>query len=130
VTRAIAIVLALGAQQKAIEPAELTHGAKSIEPTGKHFVDVTLMADVHYETVTRGVEHAMQRNGQLHNAQVRSQVPARLRENLDQLVAHFLSELRQILLTKRFDVGWRTDSVEQTLWCARRPIGLRSFRRV
>jgi hypothetical protein len=38
-----------------------------------------------------------------------------LRENFDQLIAHFLCELRQILFTKRFDVGWRTDSIEQTL---------------
>ena len=130
VARAVAIVLAFGAQQKAIEPAELTHGAKSIEPAGKHFMHVALVADVHDETVTRGIEYAMQRNGQLHNAEVGSEVPAGLRENFDQLIAHFLSELRQILFTKPFNVGWRTDSIEQTLRRVCRLGCLRIFRRV
>ena len=123
-------MLAFGAQQKTIEPAELTHGAKSIEPAGKHFVHIALVADVHDETVTRGVEHAMQRNRQLHDAEVRSEMSARLREDFDQLIAHFLCELRQILFTKRFDVGWRTDSIEQTLRRVCRLGGLRIFRRV
>ena len=55
---------------------------------------------------------------------------AGLRENLDQLIAHFLRELRQILFTKRFDVGWRTDSIEQTLRRVCYLGGLRIFRRV
>ena len=57
-------------------------------------------------------------------------MPAGLRENLDQLIAHFLRELRQILFTKRFDVGWRTDSIEQTLRRVCCLGGLRIFRRV
>jgi hypothetical protein len=53
-----------------------------------------------------------------------------LRENLDQLIAYFLRELRQILFAKRFDVGWRTDSIEQTLRRVCYLGGLRTFRRV
>src|SRR5262245_18241490 len=59
VTRAVAIVLAFSAQQKAIEPSELTHGAKSVEPAGKHFVHIALVTHIHDETVTGGVEHAV-----------------------------------------------------------------------
>src|SRR5262249_50806254 len=70
VAGAIAIMFALGAQKKTIEPAELTHGTKSIEPAGKHFVDIALVANVHDETVTRGVEHTMQCNGQFHTTNV------------------------------------------------------------
>src|SRR5262249_10853052 len=103
---------------------------KTIEPAGKHFVYVTLVAHVHDETVTRGVKHAMQRDGQLHHAEVGSEMPAGLREDFDQLIAHFLSKLRQLLFTKRFDVGWRTDCIEQTLWRGCRPCDLRIFRRV
>jgi hypothetical protein len=57
-------------------------------------------------------------------------MPAGLRENFDQLIPHFLSELRQILFTKRFDVGWRTDSIKQTLRRVYRLGGLQIFRRV
>src|SRR5262249_20351782 len=96
VARTVAIMFALGAQKKTVESAELAHRMKTIEPPGKHFVDVTLVTHIHDETVTRGVEHAMQRNGQLHNAEVGSEMPTGLRENLDQLIAHFLSQLRQI----------------------------------
>ena len=103
---------------------------KTLEAPGKHFVHVALVADVHDDTVTRGIEHAMQRNRQLSHSEVRSEMPAGLRENLDQLIAYFLRELRQILFTKRFDVGWRTDSIEQTLRRVCRLGGLRIFRRV
>jgi hypothetical protein len=72
----------------------------------------------------------MQRNGQLHNAEVGSKMPAGLRENFDQFIANFLSELRQILFTKRFDVGGRTYSIKQTLRRVGRLGGLRIFRRV
>jgi hypothetical protein len=56
-------------------------------------------------------------------------MPARLRENFDQFVSHFLCELRQILFAKRFDVGWRMDSIEQTLRRVRDFGGLQIFRR-
>ena len=82
-TGTIAIVFAFRAQKKTIEPLELPHRTKSIEPAGKHFMDIALVANVHDETVTRGVEHAMQRNGQLHNPEVRSEMSAGLRENFD-----------------------------------------------
>src|SRR5438477_246070 len=59
VTGAVAIMFAFGPQKKTVKPAELAHRVKTIEPAGKHFVHVTLVADVHDETVTRGVEHAM-----------------------------------------------------------------------
>src|SRR4029453_14687765 len=59
VTRAVAIVLAFGAQQKAIKPAELTHGAKSVEPAGKHFVHIALVTDVHHKAVLGRFENTM-----------------------------------------------------------------------
>ena len=88
------------------------------------------MTDVHDKTVTRRVEHTMQRDGQFDHAKIRSQMPAGLRENFDQFVAYFLRELRQILFAKCFDVGWRMDSIEQTLRRVCDLGGLRIFRRV
>jgi hypothetical protein len=130
VARTVAIMFALGAQKKTVEPAELAHCVKTIEPPGKHFVYVALVAYVHDETIPRRVKHAVQRNGQLDNAEIRAEMATGLRENFDQLIAHFLSELRQILFTKRSDVGWGTDSIEQTLRRVCCLGGLRIFRRV
>jgi len=58
VTGTVAIVFALGAQKEAVEPAELAHRIKTIEAPGKHFVDVTLMTNVHNESVVRRVKDA------------------------------------------------------------------------
>ena len=128
--RAIAIVFTFGAQQEAVEAPVLAHRVESIAAPGEHFVHVALVADVQDETVPRGVENAVKRNGQLTHSEVRSQMPAGLGEDLDQLIAYLLRELRQVLFAKRFDVGWRTDSIEQTLRRVCRLGGLRIFRRV
>jgi hypothetical protein len=128
-TGTVAIVFAFRAQKKSVEALELPHRVKTAEPAGEHFMHVALMADVHEDTITRGVEHSMQRNRELSHSEVRSEMPAGLRENFDQFIAHFLSELRQILFVKRFDVGWRTDCIEQTLRRSYRLSGLQIFRR-
>jgi hypothetical protein len=54
----------------------------------------------------------MQRNGQFDHAEIRPEVSPGLRKNFDQLIAHFLCELRKVLFTQCFDVRWRTDPVE------------------
>ena len=73
------------------------------------------MADVEDEPVLGRVENAMQRDRELDHAEIGPEMSAGLGENLDQLVAHFLRELRQILFPERFDVRRRTNSIEQTL---------------
>jgi hypothetical protein len=73
------------------------------------------MAHVHDESVSRRIEHAMQRDGQLDYPEIRTQMSPGLRKDLDQLIAHFLRELGQILLAQRFDIRRRTDRVEQAL---------------
>ena len=70
------------------------------------------MAYVHHETVARSVEHAMERDRQFNHAKIRTEMSARLRQNANQLIAHVLCELRQILFAQRLDVGRRMDSVE------------------
>ena len=41
--RAVAIVLALGAQEEAVEPLVLAHGVEALAPAGEELVDVALM---------------------------------------------------------------------------------------
>ena len=60
VTGAVAIVFAFRAQEKTVEPAELSHRVETVETPGKHFVHVALVTHVHHEAVTRRVEDAMQ----------------------------------------------------------------------
>ena len=72
VARAVAIVLAFGAQQKAVQPFVLPHRRDAIEPPGKHLVHVALMADVEDELVLRRFENAMQRDRQLDHAEIRA----------------------------------------------------------
>ncbi len=111
--RAVNVVLALGPEKETVQPLVLPHRMDAIEPAGKHLVDVTLMADVEDELVLRGGENAMERDGQLDHAEIRAEVTAGLREHLDQLVAHFLRELRETFLGQRFHVGRRLNSLEQ-----------------
>ncbi len=96
VAGAVAIVLAFGAEQKAVQALVLPHGVEALAPAGEHLVDVALVAHVEDEFVLRRVENAVQRDGQFHDAEVRPEMAAGLGEDSDQFVAHLLSEKRQI----------------------------------
>jgi hypothetical protein len=54
----------------------------------------------------------MQRDGQLDDSEVWAKVAAGLREHFDQLFAHFLGKLREVLLAQLFDIGRRTDPIQ------------------
>src|ERR1700731_88170 len=112
-TSTVTIVFAFRAQKKTVQSLVLTHGVDAIEPAGKHFVDITLVTDIHDKSITRCVEHAMQSNCQFDDAEIRAEMTTSLRQNFDQLVTHFLSELRQILFAQRFDIRGRTYAIKQ-----------------
>src|SRR2546430_2651256 len=77
-TRAVAVVFTLSAQKKTVESAELAHRIKTIEPAGKHLVDVALMTDVHSESVVRRVKNPVQGNCQFNNTEIWAQMPSGL----------------------------------------------------
>ena len=79
----------------------------------KHFVDVPLVADIENETILWRIEDAMQGNRQFNDTKIRPEMPTCLRKNIDELFAHLLRQLRQLLFRDRFDVGRRTDSFEK-----------------
>ena len=106
VAGAVAIVLAFGAQQEAIEPVVLAHGFEAVAAAGEQLVDVALMADVEDELVLWRIEDPMQRDGQFHHAEIRPKVAAHgcgvlLGEHADEFVPHFLGELREIFSAER-----------------------------
>jgi hypothetical protein len=89
----------------------LSHRPDPIQPPGKHFMDVTLVADIEDKLVLRRFEDPMERNGQLDHSEVRAEVAAGLRQHFDQFVADFLGKLRQFLFVERLDIRWRMDPI-------------------
>ena len=109
---AVAVVLAFGAQSKAVQAARLAHGVETAAASGEQFVNVRLVADVKDKAVSRGVEDVVHGQGELDDAQVRPQVAARLGQHTDQLLAYFLSQCLQLRHGKALDVRGRVDRVE------------------
>ena len=54
--RTVAVVLAFGPQHEAVEPAGLANGREAIEPAGKNFVNVSLVAHVEEDAVRGSIE--------------------------------------------------------------------------
>ena len=76
VTRAVAIVLALAAEQEAIQPLVLAYRREAVESAGEELVDIALVADIEEKFVARRVEDSVQGEGEFHNAEVRAEVAA------------------------------------------------------
>ena len=104
VARAEAVVLALGAERKAVQAVRLADGAETVFAAGQNFVDINLMAHVPDEFVLGRGENLVQRDGQLDDAEVRAEVAAALGEALDQLGADFAGEFLQLRHRELFDV--------------------------
>jgi hypothetical protein len=114
VTRTVAIVLALSAQKKAVEPLILAHRPEAFAAASQQFVHIALMADIKNELVFRCIEDAVQRQRQFDHAEIRPEMSADrgrvfFGKNADQFIADFLRELRQILFRDGFDIGGRLD---------------------
>ena len=73
-----AVVLALGAQHEAVQPARLANGVKAVEAAGENLVNIGLVADIEQQFVFGSIEDRVQRQRKFHDAEVRSQVPAGL----------------------------------------------------
>ena len=81
------VVIGLGPARIAGEAAL---GAERVElggPAGQHLVHVGLVAGVEDHAVARGLEHAVDGEGHLHDAEVGAEVAAARGAGADQLVA-------------------------------------------
>ena len=70
--RAERIIFALGALGEARQAAALAQRADPVAPAGQDLVRIGLVANVPDQLVGGGVEHVVQRNGQLDHAQARA----------------------------------------------------------
>ena len=70
--------------------------AELIAAPGEHLVGVGLVADVPEDLVAGGVQHRVQRDGELTGAEVGPEVPADLPDRVDDVLADLLGELREL----------------------------------
>ena len=75
-TRAVAVVLALAAQEKAVQPLVLPDCRKAVESPGEKLVDIALVADIKNELVLGCIENSVQGDRQFDDAEVGAQMTA------------------------------------------------------
>jgi hypothetical protein len=99
------VVRALGAARVAGQAAGLLEPVPAVLAPGQQLVDVGLVAGVPHEGVARGVEHPVQGDGELDDAEVGSEVAAGARHALHQEAADLLGELGQPVGPEGLEVG-------------------------
>src|SRR5215472_14778566 len=90
------VIGALGAFGEARQASALTQGANAAAPPGQDLVRVGLVTDVPNQPVMRGIEHIMERHGELDHPQTGTEMPAGDRHRADGLAPQ--------LVRKRFEV--------------------------
>ena len=84
-----------------------------VAPARQDLVRVGLVADVPQDLVARGVQQRVQRDRQLARAEVGAEVTADLADRVDDVLAHLLRQLRELLLGEPVQVLGTVDLLEQ-----------------
>ena len=74
---------------------------------------VGLVPDVPQDLVARGLQHRVQRDGELAGAEVGAEVPADLTNRVDDVLADLLRDLDQLRLAQLVQVRRTIDAIEQ-----------------
>ena len=82
-----------------------------VAPPGDHLVGVALVGGVPHDAVDGAVEHAVDRQGELHHPQVRGEVAAALGDDGDDGLADFFRHLVKFFQGERFEVAGGIDLV-------------------
>ncbi len=90
------VVFALVALGEAGDAMQLAQRAHAFAAAGQDLVRVSLVAHIPHDAVVRRVEHVVQRDGQLHRAQIGRQVAAGLGDRVEQEAAQFMRQRRQL----------------------------------
>ncbi len=107
------VVLGLGLAGIPRHAAALAQRVELVLPAGQQLVHVGLMTGVEHDPVHRRVEHAVQSDGELHHAEVGSEVAAGPRHDIDQDVADLGGQHRQLLGAEFLQVLRTTDRLQQ-----------------
>ncbi len=95
---------------EAAHAAELAERAEAIESSRQQLVRVRLVARVPDQLVGRRIEQPMKRDGQLHDAEVAAEVPARLGDGPDDRAADLRAQRAQLLLVEALEVARALDA--------------------
>ena len=74
---------------------------------------VGLMADVPQDLVARGLQQRVQRHGQLARAEIGAEMAPDLPDGVDDVLAHLLRELRELLLGETAQVLGTVDVLQE-----------------
>ena len=85
----------------------------ALASSGEDFVRVGLMADIPHQPVFRRVVNVVQGQGQFDRAEIRREMPPRLRHRFDQETAQFLGQYRQLFHRQFTQPRRMVDGVEQ-----------------
>jgi len=107
------VVLALGATRKGGDTVLLAQGAHALATASEDFMRIRLMAHVPHQPVVRGVEHVMQRDGQLDDAQAGTEMPTGLADRVEQFQAQLIGQGFQLGFTQTTQAVRRGSTVEQ-----------------
>ena len=113
-TRSVAVVLALGAQQEPVESAMLAHRRKTFTATRQDLVDVALVADIEEDPVRGGLEDAVQGYGEFDHPEIGTEMSACLGKRGDEFLADLKRKAGEILFGKLPEIVGRVDPVEQS----------------
>ncbi len=101
VRRAKGVVFAFHPLRKPAQATQLAQRGHTVTPPGEDLVRVGLVAHIPHHTIVRRVEHVVQRNRQLHRAQVGAEVTAGFGYAVDQIGTQLRGKRAQ-LRTRQF----------------------------
>ncbi len=107
------VVLGLEDRAERRQPVVLADRRQALAAAGEDLVGVGLVADVPEDLVAGRVEQAVERDGELAGAEVGAEMAADLADRVDDVFAHLLRDLGQLLLVEIVQVGGTIDSLQQ-----------------
>src|SRR5262249_19757028 len=93
----------------------LADRAELVAASRQHFVRICLVANVPEDLVARGVEQAVEGDGQLAGAEVGAEMPADLTDRVDDQLPRLLGELLELVVGELPQILRAFDRVEQAL---------------
>ena len=103
------VVLGLEDRAERRQPLVLADRRQPLAAAGEDLVRVGLVADVPEDLVAGRVEQAVQRDGELAGAEVGAEVAADLADRVDDVAAHLLRDLLQLLVVEPVQVRGAVD---------------------
>ena len=107
------VVFALAPPGEAGKPAAHPQRPDPVAPAGDDLVRIALVADVPDQPVARRLEHIMERDGQLDDAEPGAEMAAGHRHRRDRLRAQFVGELAELAALQFAQLFRGPDRVEQ-----------------